>query len=186
MKKLFQKKQWLMLSLLVALGAAVYLNYYFTKAPAVETGAGKTESQASGKDDGKLGEAVYVQAGVSTDGDYFEQARSSREKAREEALRLLEEISKSADTGDEDRKTAQEQMRKIAENVLLESDLENQIITKGFKECVVFIDADHCFVAVSSKELSGTQSAQILDLVLKRTDIPAQNIQIAAQQSNKS
>ena len=59
MKKLLQKKQWMMLSLVAALGVAVYLNYYFTKDPLLQSdpaGAGVT---VSGEEDSErhLGEA---------------------------------------------------------------------------------------------------------------------------------
>ena len=75
MKKLFAKKQWMMLSLVAALGVAVYLNYYFTRDPLLSspTGAG-VSGEDSGvsdtvRDDGtgqgtesgsRLGEASFV------------------------------------------------------------------------------------------------------------------------------
>lgn len=55
MSGIFGKKQVLLATLIVALGLAVYLNYYFAnKAPTVPTGTGTSSS------DKNLGDAQYV------------------------------------------------------------------------------------------------------------------------------
>ena len=106
MRKLFAKKQLMMVALVAALGVAVYLNYYLSTEPSLEAGA--TASDTSQEDGGTLGEATFVGATVSTTtttagsgttgtttvagADYFDTARHNRTAAREQALSILQEV----------------------------------------------------------------------------------------------
>lgn len=211
MKKLLQKKQWMMLSLVAALGVAVYLNYYFTKDPLLQSdpaGAGVTASQP---DDGerKLGETSFVgqgsgesdapsdtlpaqakpgetesqPSGTDASGSgsrYFDTARSTRTKAREEAVRTLEDTLGGATATAEQKAAAQKQATAVAENILKESNIENLIIAKGFSDCVAFIEENACTVVVASGELKPQQSLQIMEIVMGQTGLPAKSVQITA------
>ncbi len=192
MKKFFQKKQWMMVSLVAALGVAVYLNYYFTQEPAL--GAADTStpvSDSSEKD--TLGDAALVgntvsgvekpnnSAGTGTESarDYFDSARLSRTEAREESVRLLDEVLGNATAGEQEKKAATEQAAAIAANILQESNVENLVLAKGFPDCVVFISGETCQVVVDAAELQAQESAQILEIVQLQTGIPAKNVKIS-------
>ena len=97
MSGIFGKKQVLLATLIVALGLAVYLNYYFAnKAPTIPTGAGTSSS------DKNLGDAQYVGNPSTVSGedtsttedpsDYFVQARLNRENARQEQLDIVKDM----------------------------------------------------------------------------------------------
>lgn len=194
MKQFFQKKQWMMVSLVAALGVAVYLNYYFTQEPAL--GATDTSTPVS---DGDVtdtpGDVVQVGATVSgvdqpeedtsaespagSGEDYFDAARTSRTEAREESVRLLDEVLGSATAGEQEKKTATEQAAAIAANILQESNVENLILAKGFPDCVVFISGETCQVVVDADELQAQESAQILEIVQLQTGVPAKNVKIS-------
>lgn len=192
MKKFFQKKQWMMVSLVAALGVAVYLNYYFTQEPALGTGGTDTSAPVSDSDDG-LGDATLVGTTVSgveepsegepTDTakptDYFEAARASRTEAREESVRLLDEVLNNAAAGETEKKAATEQAAAIAANILQESNVENLILSKGFGDCVVFISGDTCQVVVDADTLQAQESAQILEAVCLQTGVEAKNVKIS-------
>ena len=201
MKKLLEKKQWAMLSLVAALGVAVYLNYYFTKEPALQSGTQPTSTSSTTAGEGEtsdtepsaahLGEASYVnstvsgaakQTGSTTSAgtDYFKAARASRTAAREEAARTLAEIVNNAQATAEAREEAGKKAAAIAENVLAESNIENLILAKGFADCVAFIDEEHCSVVVAGNDLQQTESLQILEIVLSQCHIGAQNVKITA------
>lgn len=209
MKKLLQKKQWMMLSLVAALGVAVYLNYYFTKDPLLQSdpaGAGVTVSGEEGSER-HLGEASFVEQGngessapadslpaqakpegdtgakaaeQTGNGGYFDAARTSRTKAREEAVRTLEDTLCGATATAEQKTAAQKQAAAIAENILQESNIENLVTAKGFSDCVAFIENGSCNLVVASGELKPQQSLQILEIVMGQTGFPAKNVQITA------
>lgn len=198
MKKLFAKKQLMMVALVAALGVAVYLNYYFTNDPMLSTGA-----DASTSDDGALGEASFVNGSVTDEsGDdasadtssessedtsakenYFDKARASRTAAREESLRLVQQTLGAADATAENKKQASDTATAIAENVLRESNIENLILAKGFKDCVVFIDGENCSVVVQAESLQQQESLQIMEIVVAQSSVAAKNVQIMASKA---
>ena len=95
------KKRHLVLTLIIlALGAAVYLNWQL--APDVVTTGDSVSEQGttSGGEQEILGEATYVdanqdesvEASKKADSEYFENARLTRENTHNDAIKELEEI----------------------------------------------------------------------------------------------
>ncbi len=207
MKKFFQKKQWMTVSLVAALGVAVYLNYYFTQETTLSaTGSSNVSgSTSSTEEDDTLGDAVLVGTTVSDvnkeetepsggtvtstpedtadSTDYFKAARASRTAAREESVRLLDELLGNPQTDGQEKVSATEQASAIAANILQESNIENLILAKGFSDCVVFISGDTCQIIVDAPQLQALESAQILEIVQLQTDIPAKNVKISTAQT---
>jgi stage III sporulation protein AH len=185
MKKFFAKKQWVMVALVAALGVAVYLNYYFTKEPTLSAGAGESSLPS---DTGSLGDAYFVNGVVdnvpkedAAAGDYFDNARASRISAREESLRVVQETLGRADASAEEKKQAQELAAALAQRVLLESNIENLILAKGFEDSVVFLDGDRCSVVVKAEQLQQQESLQILEIVMLHGKMSADKVQITAK-----
>ncbi len=175
MKRFFGKKQVLLSTLVVALGLAVYLNYYFA--------SGVPSTETAGKDDGNLGDAQFVGSQVE-DGDlekgYFEQARENRSTAREEALEIVQEMMNDVKADEAVKETAVQQASALAVSVEQESTIENLIKAKGFSDCVAYIDGEQCSIVVQSEELTAAQVAQITEIVTVQSDVMAQNITISA------
>lgn len=189
MKKLFAKKQLMMVALIAALGVAVYLNYYLTNEQSLAAGTPGGSSAIQQEDVSQLGEATFVGAttgdasGTTTkpaqgDASYFDTARNNRTAAREEALSILQEVLDNAKSTDADKKAATQQAAAIAENVLQESNVENLIVAKGFGDSVVFIDGDKCSVVVKSEDLQRQESLQILEIVVSQTGVAPERVQI--------
>ena len=186
MKKIFFKKQALVLTLVAALGVAVYLNYSFADRGVAAKG------DTSGK---TLGEAVYVtddgNSGVKQDAavavdakvSYFEQARKNREKARDEAIDLIKDIAADIQSDSSAANKALEQTTAIANAVTSEAKIEDLVKAKGLEDCVAYIAGDNCSVVVKAESLTGVQTLQITEIVTAQTKIPAQNINIMAVKS---
>ncbi len=183
MAKFFGKKQVLLGTLVVALGVAVYLNYYFAEQPVnkPDTDAPTTQSTASDKN---LGEALNVNSNnVNTAKVYFEQARENRESAREEATELVKEVMSDVKVTDEQLQTATEQLTAMAKAIEQESKIEELIKAKGFTECIVYIEGENCSVIVQSEGLSVQDTTKISQIVTAQSDISAQNINIVTVNS---
>ena len=179
MKKFMKKRQWMMATLVVALGLAVYLNFALTQSPSVSTGTQAEEEQEGGH----LGDATFVGTGVSDpegEGTYFDEARQSRTAAREEALSIIQEVLDSAQASAEDKAQATQKATAIAENVLQESNIENLIIAKGFGDAVVYIDGERCSVVVQAADLQQAESLQILQIVVSQSSVEADQVQIVS------
>lgn len=179
------KKQVLLAVLVAALGVAVYLNYYFASQNPL---ASQTGTSATGETAGKhLGDSLYVGATTGqtepTSADYFETARRNRKNAREEALEILQDTLQDVTLSEEAQKEALDRVAALTSAVERESALEALILAKGFADCVVYIDGDHCHVVVKAEALDAGQSVQILEIVTTQSRAPAENIDIVAVNS---
>ena len=188
MKRFFKKKQLMMLTLVAALGVAVYFNYTMSAdksasadPPAVEEHLGDATFVGAGVSDPEAGETTDTTAPVQPETiNFFDQARENRTVAREEALGIIQEVMDSAKSTAEDKKTASARATAIAQNVLQESNIENLILAKGFSDSVVYIDGDNCSVVVQAEELQPQESLQILEIVVSQSAVAADKVQILA------
>ena len=176
--------------LTLALGAAVYLNWSFSReAPpslvvsdtageAVETSAQAAEpitdplvlETAAGADTQMMsaeetanknyGEAQLVSVNKDSGTEFFESARLTRSKARDEALDTL---------------------KKSLKDTKLETKLETLIKSKGFTDCVVNLEGSKANVTVmtESDALTAEEVTRIRDALLSQCKgLTAQDITI--------
>ena len=175
----FGKRQLVLAALVVALGAAVYLNWQFSDNRDLLATNTVTSSQK------ELGEAQYVNNSVSG-GDvssgsasgYFANARLTREKSRDEAADLIKDILQGVDASDDAKKEALNQAAAIAQNMEQENNVENLIKAKGFADCVAFIQNGECSVVVASEGLLDSEAITIKDIVAGQTGISFDKIKI--------
>lgn len=180
MKNWFGKKQIVLGALVLALGAAVYLNYSLAgDGIAVQTGTDKTTTTTSGTAD-HLGDSQFV---GNTTGDYFAIARKSRSKAREEALDILEDVLLDKSTDDETLAASMAQVTAIAQAVAQEDKIENLVKAKGFLDCIAYIEGENCSVVVKGEALSDEETVQILEIVTSQSTVSAKNVTISAVKS---
>ncbi len=188
MQTLFGKKQVLLATMILALGVAVYLNYYFSAGTLDLTDpSAQPSSGSSGSEESALGTAQYVSGktvttdtSVSSTGDgYFDKARQNRAAARGEALELLEDMLDDVKVTDEIRREVLERTAQIARAIEQESDIESLIVAKGFGDCVVYIDGENANVVVQAESLTSQQALQITEIVVDQSDVPAQNVKIS-------
>ena len=180
----FGKRQILMAVLVIALGAAVYLNYFFSDT-AVPTGNTGNTTQTTGPTNRNLGDSVFVSGttgttAVNTGNDYFTAARANREAAREEAVELIKDVFNSVKTTDEERADAGARVKAIAAAVEQESKIENLIMAKGFKDCIAYIEEGECQVVVKGEDLQTQEMLQITEIVTDTAGISAEKIKILA------
>ena len=79
---------------------------------------------------------------------------------------------------DEEKKNATAKLSQIIQNLTSETDIENMVKAKGFRDCVASITEDKISVAVRpvNGELNKADVAKIRDIVLSKTTISSQNI----------
>ena len=179
MKKFLGKKTVLLGTLLLALGVAIYLNYFFADGTAGIMNNSNTQTEQP-NDDKTLGEAINVNGGTDTPTaeEYFKQARESREAAREEAVQTVKDLLSDVKVTDEQKQTATAEVIAITKAIEQESNIESLIKAKGFSDCVVYIADDSCSVVVQSDSLTVQDTAKISQVVTSQADISAQNINI--------
>ncbi len=178
--KWFGKKQILLGALVIALGAAVYVNYAFASdTTGLPVSGGKTTGTTANTTSTtrNLGESTYVNAETT---DYFTAARASRESARDEAIELVEDLLGDARLTDEIQQQALQKVTALADAVTQEKAIEELVKAKGFAECVAYLTENGCQLVVKAESLTPEQNLQILDIVTSQASVVAQNVSIVA------
>ena len=186
------------ITLAAALAVAVYLNWQYartditadpdavTAAASAVTVSGEvtdallTEAEAMSAANKNYGEAQLVSVSENSSDQYFETARLTRTKTRDEALDKLQQSLKATGLTEEEKAQLKDILSSTISNISLESDIENLVKAKGFADCVVFIDGENVDLAVKTgpEGLSKNEVAQLRDIILGKVQTSAQNISI--------
>ena len=119
------------------------------------------------------GEAVFTSAsGVST----LAGAKLLKEQTRAQNKESLMEIIQSEELTEDAKKDAVNSMITLTETAQKESDAQMLLEAKGFTQTVVSISGDSADVMVEAASLTEAQTAQIIDIVQRKTAVSAENI----------
>ncbi len=185
MKSKFGRKQLVLASLVLALGAAVYLNWQFAGTNKLPMGedAGSASSQLGAA---QLVNNAYVEtvsddlqgsAQANTKTDSFAQARLDRQTSRDEALELLDGVLEDTEADSDAKKAAVDQASAMAQNILKETNVESLLKAKGYEECVAYIAENQCSVVVAG-DLKDSDMLVVQEVVMEQTGLSAEKITI--------
>lgn len=186
-------------TLVLALGAAVYMNWNFAKSAPETADTGTEAVSASAQTESvavydplsaepaeetankNYGEAQLVSASQDSGTDFFESARMARTKARDEALDSIQKTLKNTSLSEEEKEKLTEELELQISNITSETSLENKIKAKGFADCVVTLGPSRADVTVMTENdaLSADEVTQIRDVLLASCKgLEAQNITV--------
>ena len=163
----------------VLIGGAVYLNWLFFFGN--DTGDVYDENLATdGGASDILGDTVEVGADtaeVAVDvsaedaSSYFAVTTINRQRARDEAIEVLQSIVDDTNALDQDKTDALSSMREIANSIEDEANIETLVEAKGFPDCVAVISEGNCTVVVLTSGLLPNEVAQIQEIVYQQAGI---------------
>ncbi len=107
---------------------------------------------------------------------YFASTQVSRDRARDEALAVLQNVVDSTDTDSAEKTQALEDIATMAANIEAEANIEAMVMAKGFEQCVAIINDGMCTVVVMSEGLLPNEMAQINEIVYEQTGIKPVNV----------
>lgn len=164
------KRNLVIIGAVLLIGLAVYLNYtwYYNPLDNIGYGDNNMQDQVGNNPTG----------GDSTAESYFTATQISREKARGEALDVLQTVVDSADALPETKDAALADISRIALDMEQESNIETLVLAKGFSNCVAVINGDSISVIVESDGLLPNEVAQIKEIVYEQTGIKPASIKI--------
>ncbi|WZL71445.1 SpoIIIAH-like family protein [Clostridiaceae bacterium 35-E11] len=110
--------------------------------------------------------------------NYFMEARLNMDMEREKMVILLNEIISNERTDESNRKAANDEKMKLIDVMSKEKVIENLIKAKGFEDALVFITDHSVNVIIDAEELTDSNMAKILDIVMRETNVPYDNIKI--------
>ena len=188
------RRQWkrnaVVATVLLFVCAAVYLNWRYAGEAAVDQAAEVSAQQQEQNGDSTkvLGDAALVDGQVVSGqeedatavSNYFDTARLSRQQSRDNALSLLREAAEQEGAEQAAIDEANQAIQTMAGYTMLESQIENLVIAKGYADCVAFMGENSVSVVVSAAEdgLQTEDVAKITDIVLSETDYTADQIKI--------
>ena len=183
---MMKKRNLILIVLVLALGAAVYLNWQL--APEIVTADDVAGQSSEYEADETLGEAKFVDAqqdesvsdleAESTGKDYFTQAKLSRENTHNDAMKELEEIINNSELDDSTKAAAVSKAAELAETMKNETNIENLIKAKGFDDVLVTVGENQTTVVIKSDGLSANEVAIIKDVIVSQLGIPASSVKI--------
>ena len=193
------KRNAVVATVLLFVCAAVYLNWRYAGnvgEDARPASQGQQTNDASDSEGGAtkvLGDAALV-GGVPTVVDdaraagndtpsassYFDTARLSRQQSRDNAMSLLREASAQENVDQAVLDDANRSIQTLAGYAMLEGQVENLVIAKGYADCVAFMGENSVSIVVSAAEdgLQTEDVAKIMDIVLSETEYTADQITI--------
>lgn len=183
----FHKRQLILASLVVALGAAVYLNWQFSDTHDFTPPDTFDNTR-------ELGEARYVNTSKISDipdnlqsaenelsaqsKKVFAEARTNRQKAHDNATEKLKSLVSSPNIDEELKNQIKQQSDALTKNIEQESNIESLIKAKGFGECIAFIQNGECSIIVSPGNLNENTAIIIRDIVMGQSGIQSSKIKI--------
>lgn len=172
------KRNLVVAAVLVFVSAAVYLNWsYNARWGTASSAMAKAEDEAMAA----AGEE-YLAASADADAvsAYFAQARLTRQQSRDEAMQMLEDACASSDASQDVIDESMRQLSAMAEQSLMESVMESELLAREFADCVVFAGTDSVTVAVPAPDegLDESAVAQITQTVLANSDYEASQLNI--------
>ena len=118
---------------------------------------------------------------TATDG-YFSATQVSRQRARDEALEVLQSVVDNAGTDEATKTGALLEIAALADAMEAEANIETLVLAKGFAQCVAVINGESCSVVVSNEgELQPAQISQINEIVYEQAGILPANVRIVTK-----
>ncbi len=186
---IIRKRQLLLATLIIALGAAVFVNWYYTR-PDVESAASpspQATTQPVVQEGANLGDARYV---ISTDAvledapaqamanEYFASAKLRRRTAHDEAAEALNKVIKDSASSETVARQAGEMLEELSNSISLESDIENLITAKVGCENLVILNKGNAEIIVENGSIDDVAIVKIKEIAVEQTGYPVDNISI--------
>lgn len=114
---------------------------------------------------------------------YFSSVEVSRQRARDEALEVLNAVVENDKATEEVKAEAMAEIQAIAKEMSQEANIESILMSKGFTQCIAVINGDTANIVVRNEgRLQSAQLAQINAVVYEQAGIEPVNITIVAKE----
>ena len=149
----------------LVIGVAVLMNFIlFSKAN--QNAGYDGYDQPSGNISDSVGDNSVTDANA-----YFSATQVSRQRARDEALEVLQAVVENVDATEAMKNEALAEIAVIADEIQKEANIESLITAKGFEACVAVINNDAASIVVKADDLQAAQIAQINAIVYEQAGI---------------
>lgn len=192
-KKFFEKigrRNMIIAGAVVLIGAAVAVNWIFFSGDdqgdgyKYEASAGMSTNYGTTLTTTAVGDDETKPTGGEPTGvdSYFSSVEVSRQRARDEALEVLNAVVDNEKATEDVKAEAMKEMQTIAKEMSQESNIESILMSKGFEQCIAVINDGNANIVVRNEgRLESSQLAQINAVVYEQAGIEPLNITIVAK-----
>ena len=191
---------YVMALMLVGLG---YWNYISVESKNIQTVA-ETQEEKNAEDE-NLGDAQLVSSNdvtISTqnssedtsktqstseipneneDNTYFEESKLQRDTMYSQTLETYKEMLNNSNVSEEQKAVITQEITNLSKEKNSIMVCENLITTKGFSNCVIFVNTDSISVVIESDELKTDEIAQIQNIISREMNAKVEDIHIMTQ-----
>ena len=149
-----------------------------------DASAGMNTNYGTTLNTGAVGDEISKPTGSEpSDVDsYFSTVEVSRQRARDEALEVLNAVVENVDASDAVKAEAMAEIQTIAKEMSQETNIESILMSKGFTQCLAVINGGSANIVVRAEgQLQASQLAQINAVVYEQAGIEPVNITIVAK-----
>ena len=162
------RKNLIIIGAVLLVGVAVCLNWILF-ADAKDGGFDYNDDAGAAGNDVKDEETDEVMA-------YFASTQVSRDRARDEALAVLQSVVDSSEADSAEKNQALADIATIAANIEAEANIEAMVMAKGFEQCIAIVNDGMCTVVLMTEGLLANQISQINEIVYEQTGIKPVNV----------
>ncbi len=184
MSMFVKKKQILAATLIIALAAAITVNWYYSK-PKTED----AKTSAVTQDDEKaqnLGDSLLVGASNVSDeskpqesnAEYFASARLEQKNVKEEIEEKIEDTLKNEKLDDGEKEKLNALLSDFQNTLKAQTDCEELIKAKLGGDCVVVLNGEKSQVIIENGKLNESAILQITEIITNNTEVSPENLTI--------
>lgn len=168
------KRNLIITASVLLIGVAVLLNWVLFSGSKVNKDGYQNYDKPSDKQEEQKGNDTPT----DQTGTYFSATQVSRQRARDEALEVLQSVVDNKESSETVKAEALAGIAAIADEIQKEANIESLITAKGFEQCVAVLSGEKVQVVVKAEELQPAQIAQINEIVYAQTGIAPTGVTI--------
>ena len=149
-----------------------------------DASAGMSTDYGTNLNTGTVGDETTKPTGneANPTDNYFSTVEVSRQRARDEALEVLNAVVENDQASEEVKAEALAEIQTIAKEMSQESNIESILLSKGFEQCLAVINGESANIVVKNEgTLQPSQLAQINAVVYEQAGIEPINITLVAK-----
>lgn len=120
-----------------------------------------------------------VTTGGTVKDDYFTKSRLERETMYSQMLETYEKVLNGINSLETQKQSASEEIKKINDTKNSIMICENLIATKGFENCVIFVNGGSVSVIIGAEEITQEEMAQLQNILYRELNAEIENIHIS-------
>ena len=167
------KKQIILACLTLILGVAVYINYAVTPAENLTPKASQSLEAIGGDEKTEnYGDTKFV------NGEDLTQNKAEEENNTAENVVSEAGIMGGGDLTEDEMVSKALEAVKLSKLIESEGNIESLVKSKGYEDCVVYLDGTNAKVVLKTEGLDAGEAASIKDIILSEVSVAPENIRI--------